>query len=71
MSLAAVPRTWEYREISLPRGTSREMTRQLLTGAAETGHWELAKSRIYPDGRRTVWLRRRVYRVSRTDLPPA
>jgi hypothetical protein len=71
MSLAAVPRTWEFREISLPRGTSREVARQMLTGAAETGHWELARTRIYPDGRRTVLLRRRVYRVARTDVPPA
>jgi len=71
VSPTAVPRTWEFREISLPRGTSREGARQLLTGAAETGHWELARTRIYPDGRRTVVLRRRVFRVVRTDLPPA
>lgn len=71
MSQQAVARTWEYREISLPRGTTREVARQLLTGAAETGHWELARTHLYPDGRRKVLLRRRVYRVSRTDLAPA
>jgi hypothetical protein len=38
----------------------------VLTEYAEYGHWELAKSRIYPDGRRQVWLRRKVMRVART-----
>ncbi len=58
--------TWEYREFALPRGTTREATRMLLTGAAETEHWELDRARIFPDGRRVVRLRRRVYRVMRT-----
>jgi hypothetical protein len=50
----------------MPRGTSRETARQLLTGAAEIDRWELDRVRIYPDGRRRIWLRRRIYRVSRT-----
>lgn len=58
--------TWEYREVSLPRGTSREATRVLLTGAAETDRWELDRLRLFRDGRREVRLRRRVYRMSRT-----
>lgn len=58
--------TWEYRELSFPRGTSREAARVLLTGAAETQHWELDRLCLLPDGRRTVRLRRRVYRVMRT-----
>jgi len=58
--------TWEYRELSFPRGTTRETARVLLTGAAETENWELDKLRLYPDGRRTVTLRRRVYRMMRT-----
>ncbi len=58
--------TWEYRELRFPRGTSREATRQLLTGAAETDHWELDQLRLYPDGRRVIRLRRRVYRMART-----
>lgn len=58
--------TWEYRELKFPRGTSREAARQLLTGAAETDHWELDQLRLYPDGRRIVRLRRRVYRMART-----
>ena len=58
--------TWEYREFSLPRGTSREATRTLLTGVAETDRWELDRLRLYPDGRRVIRLRRRVYRMMRT-----
>ncbi|MFA7324546.1 MAG: DUF5703 family protein [Candidatus Nanopelagicales bacterium] len=64
--MTATTPMWEYRDIALPRGTSREAARQLLTGAADTGHWELATSRLFPDGRRAVRLRRRVYRVTRT-----
>jgi hypothetical protein len=37
-----------------------------LTGAAETEHWELDFLRIFPDGRRQVRLRRKVYRMLRT-----
>jgi hypothetical protein len=58
--------TWEYREFAFPRGTTREMARMLLTGAAETENWEMDRLRLYPDGRRIVRLRRRVYRVVRT-----
>lgn len=58
--------TWEYRELSLPRGMSRETTRVLLTEYAEHGSWELARLRMWPDGRRRVWLRRRIIRAVRT-----
>jgi len=58
--------SYEYREVSLPRGTSRDIARSVLTEYAEYGKWELARHRLYPDGRRRVWLRRRVMRVSRT-----
>jgi hypothetical protein len=58
--------TWEYREITLPRGTARDAARAALTELAEHGSWELARLRLYPDGRRRVWLRRRVLRAVRT-----
>lgn len=58
--------TWEYRVLSFPRGTSREVARQALTGAAEVDHWELDRLQMFTDGRRIVRLRRRVYRVVRT-----
>jgi hypothetical protein len=64
--MVKVASTWEYREMSLPRGTHRNEARALLTEFAEYGHWELDRHRVYPDGRRKVWLRRRVIRAVRT-----
>lgn len=58
--------TYEFRTVSLPRDTSRDVARSVLTEYAEYGHWELARVRVYPDGRRTAWLKRRVMRVART-----
>ena len=58
--------TWEFREITLPRGTPRETARAALVEMAEHGAWELARLRLYPDGRRRVWLRRRIQRAVRT-----
>jgi hypothetical protein len=58
--------TYEYREFAMPRETTRDVARSMLTEYAEYGHWELARLRVYPDGRRRVWLRRRVMHVQRT-----
>lgn len=66
MSLHTAPKLWEYTEIALPRGVSRETARLYLTEVAETGRWELARVHMLPDGRRRITLRRRVYRVART-----
>ena len=52
--------------MSLSRDLSREAARQQLTGEAEAGHWELDRLHLFPDGRRVVRLRRRIYRVVRT-----
>lgn len=57
---------WEFREVSLSRDLSRESTRRALTEAAETGHWELDRLQLFPDGRKVVRLRRRIYRMQRT-----
>jgi len=57
---------YEVRELRFPRGTTREEARALLTEHAEYGRWELARVRLWPDGRRHVWLRRRIIRVVRT-----
>lgn len=57
---------WEYQQLFLPRGTSRNAARRLLTDHAEYGHWELARLRLFPDGSRRVVLRRKVIRVVRT-----
>ena len=66
MQPTAAAKQWEYREIARARDVSRESTRAYLTGVAETGHWELDRLRMYPDGRQRVWLRRRIYKVVRT-----
>ena len=58
---------YEYRTITLPRGTSRAEARQLLTEHAEYGRWELARVRLYVGGARTVQLRRRILRVQRSS----
>ena len=57
---------YEYRQLFLPRGTSRKAAHRLLTDEAEYGHWELDRLRLYADGTRRVVLRRRVIRVVRT-----
>lgn len=57
---------YEYHRLELPRGTTRNVARRLLTDAAEYGHWELDRLRLFPDGRRMVVLRRRIMRVRST-----
>ena len=57
---------YEIAQIHLPRGTTRAEARRVLTDMAEYDKWELARLRLYPDGSRRVWLRRRVIRVART-----
>ena len=49
----------------VPRGVSRKATTRLLTDHAEYGYWELARTRLYPDGSRRVRLRRRIIRQLR------
>lgn len=56
---------YEVRKVKLPRGVSRSAARQLLTDEAEYGQWELARLRVHADGRRDVWLRRKIIRAMR------
>lgn len=58
--------TWEFRTVSIDRGTSRADARKMLTDEAEYGRWELARTRLYIGGRRVVTLRRKVIRVAST-----
>jgi hypothetical protein len=60
---------YSYLVVYLPRGTSREVARRILTDHAEYGHWELARMRLNADGSRKATLRREVIRVSRTPAP--
>ncbi len=63
---ADAPRQYEYRVLTMPRGTSRSEASSLLTEQAEYGRWELAKVVLYRGGSRRVWLRRRIQRVQRS-----
>jgi hypothetical protein len=57
---------YEYQRFTLPRGLSRSAAQRLLTDAAEYGHWELDRLRLFPDRTRKVTLRRRILRVKST-----
>ena len=61
---------YDYLHLYLPRGTSRDAARRILTEHAEYGSWELARLRLYADGSRKATLRRRIIRAVRTFLPP-
>jgi hypothetical protein len=63
---SAVMAEYEYQRLTLPRGTSRNAAQRLLTDAAEHGHWELDRLRLFPDGTRKVVLRRRYLKVQST-----
>ncbi len=57
---------YEYRVLTIPRSTSRNDARRLLTEEAENGRWELARTRLFAGGERNVWLRRKIIRVRST-----
>ncbi len=58
--------TYETRVLTLPRESSRNDVRRLLTEHAEYGRWELARLCLYQGGERKVWLRRKIIRVRST-----
>jgi hypothetical protein len=58
--------TYEYRAVPVAPDTPREQLRQMLAIHAEYGDWELSGHRIYPGGKRSVTVRRRV----RSDYGP-
>jgi hypothetical protein len=57
---------FEYQRVYIPRETSRSAAQRLLSERAEYGHWELDRTRLYPDGSRRVTLRRKIIRVRST-----
>ena len=57
---------YSYRVVYLPRGTSRDAARQILTDHAEHGDWELTRLRLFADGSRKATLRRQIIRAVRT-----
>jgi hypothetical protein len=60
---------YEYRLLTLPRGSSRAEVRRLLTEYAEYGRWELARVQVMMNGSRRIWIRRKIIRVVRTGSP--
>lgn len=59
---------FSYLTLYLPRGTSRDAARRILTDHAEYGSWELSRLRLYPDGSRKATLRRMIIRQARAQL---
>lgn len=57
---------YEIRHLYLPRGTTRAQAKAMFTEQAEYGAWELARLRLYPDGSRRAWLRRKIIRATLT-----
>jgi hypothetical protein len=57
---------YSYLVVYLPRGTSRDAARRILTDHAEHGDWELTRLRLYADGSRKATLRRQIIRAVRT-----
>jgi hypothetical protein len=59
---------YTYLMLYMPRGTSRDAARRILTDHAEYGNWELSRLRLYADGSRKVTLRRQIIRQIRSPL---
>lgn len=57
---------YEYRVVTFEPDTTVPDARRLLTEEAEYGRWELARTLLYIGGRRKVWLRRKIIKVSST-----
>jgi hypothetical protein len=60
------PSEYQYRKVAFSRTVDRDDAREQLTDAAEYGRWELARTQVSVDGKRTVWLRRKIIRMQRT-----
>ncbi|MGW5049713.1 DUF5703 family protein [Actinokineospora sp. NPDC004072] len=59
MTEGVVDGDWEYRPLRLPPQVSRLTAATQLAIHAEFSGWELSNVRLYADGTRKVWLRRR------------
>jgi hypothetical protein len=58
--------SWEIREVPLPTKVTRTAAREILTELAEYGRWELVRTRIYPNGVKRVWVKKRILKAERT-----
>jgi hypothetical protein len=59
---------YTYLVLYIPRDTTRDAARRILTDHAEYGSWELSRMRLYPDGSRKATLRRQIIRQIRAPL---
>lgn len=59
---------WEYRRLRIPPTVSRPTAAMQLAIHAEFSGWELSTVRLYSDGTRRVWLRRK-HQPSVAGLP--
>ena len=59
---------WEYQPVRLPPDITRISATVQLGIRAEFGGWELARTLLYSDGTRKVWLRRKVSRALQAGL---
>jgi SRSO17 transposase len=57
---------WEFDAVNFGREFSRNVVTRLLVERAELGGWILDRTRITPDGRLSVVLRRKIIRAVRT-----
>jgi len=58
---------YEYQAVTIPAHVDRDTARQMLQIHAEYGDWELARHRVWADGRRQVTVRRK---LRPEPLPP-
>ena len=56
---------YEFERLTLSREFSRNFVTRMLVDRAEHGGWELDRLRLFPDGTRKVFLRRKIIRQSR------
>ncbi|MGX7828268.1 DUF5703 family protein [Actinokineospora sp. 24-640] len=59
MTEGVIDGDWEYRPLRLPPQVSRLTAATQLAIHAEFSGWELSNVRLYADGTRKVWLRRK------------
>ncbi|MEU5694541.1 DUF5703 family protein [Actinosynnema sp. NPDC020468] len=59
MTDGVVDGDWDYRSLRLPAGVSRRQAMTQLAIHAEFSGWELARTLLFGDGSRKVWLRRK------------
>lgn len=66
--MASTKSHWEIREISFAKRSKLEDATTALNELAEYGNWELYRTRIYPDGRKRVWIKRRIIKIVRPNF---